>query len=74
MQGSGQGNGAGPVPWAVVSTPVLKVIRAEGFGTFFKACISGESILFIGYSFVDDTDLIQTAKTPQDTEQGRGRR
>jgi hypothetical protein len=55
--------------WAVVSTPVLKVMRAEGFRTFFKACISGESIRFVGYSFVDDTDLIQTAKTPQDTEQ-----
>jgi hypothetical protein len=66
----GQGNGAGPIPWAVVSTPVLKVMRAEGFGTFFKACISGESIRFVGYSFVDDTDLtIQTAKTPQDTKQ-----
>jgi hypothetical protein len=32
--------------------------------------ISGESIRFIGYSFVDDADLIlQTAETPQDTEQ-----
>jgi hypothetical protein len=37
MQGSsGQGNGADPMLWAVVSTPVLKVMRAEGFGTFLK--------------------------------------
>jgi hypothetical protein len=44
MQGIGQGNGAGPMLWAVVSTPVLKVMRAEGFGTFFVACLSGECI------------------------------
>jgi hypothetical protein len=44
MQGIGQGNGAGPMLWAVVSTPVLKVMRVEGFGTFFVACLSGECI------------------------------
>jgi hypothetical protein len=55
--------------WAVISTPVLKVMRSEGFGTFFRACISGETIRFVGYSFIDDTDLIQTAKQPNDTEE-----
>jgi hypothetical protein len=69
MQGISQGNGTGPMMWAVVSTPVLNVMRTEGFGTFFKACISGESICSVGYSFVDDTDLSQTAKTPTDTEE-----
>jgi hypothetical protein len=68
MQGIFQGNGAGPMLWAIVSTPVLKVMRSEGFGTFFRACISGEDIQFIGYSFVDDTDLIQTARNPHDQE------
>lgn len=68
MQGIFQGNGAGPMLWAVVSTPVLQVMRSEGFGTFFKTCITGHDIRFVGYSFVDDTDLIQTAKTPHDTE------
>jgi hypothetical protein len=68
LHGSGQGNGGGPMLWAVVSTPVLKVMRTEGFGTYFRACISGDSIRFVGYSFVDDTDLIQSAKQPSDTE------
>ena len=54
--------------WAVVSILVLKVMRSEGFGTFFRACISGEDIRFIGYSFVDDTDLIQTARNCNDQE------
>jgi hypothetical protein len=68
MQGIFQGNGAGPMLWAIVSTPVLKVMRSEGFGTFFRACISGEDIRFIGYSFLDDTDLIQTARHSNDQE------
>jgi hypothetical protein len=68
MQGIFQGNGTGPMLWAVVSTPVLKVMRTEGFGTYFQACISGEAIRFIGYSFVDNTDLIQTAKSTHDNE------
>ena len=53
MQGIFQGNGAGPMLWAVVSTPVLKVMRQEGFGTFFRACITGNTIRFVGYSFVN---------------------
>ena len=68
LHGIGQGNGAGPMLWAAVSTPVLKVMRSEGFGTFFRACISGETIRFVGYSFVDDTDLIQSARHSTETE------
>jgi hypothetical protein len=30
--GVGKGNGAGPEIWAVVSTPVLKMMKDEGFG------------------------------------------
>jgi hypothetical protein len=67
LHGSGQGNGGGPMLWAVVSTPVLKVMRSEGYGTFFRACINGDTIRFVGYSFVDDTDLIQSASDPEDS-------
>jgi hypothetical protein len=69
MQGIFQGNGTGLMLWAVVSTPVLHVLmKREGFGTFFRTCITGKEIWFVGYAFVDDTDLIQTAKTTHDTE------
>ena len=43
IQGVGQGNGAGPQVWAVVSTPVLNMLREEGHGAFFETSISGES-------------------------------
>jgi len=56
----GQGNGAGPQIWAVVSTPILDLLRQEGFDTTFKASISNNIISFIGYFFFDDMDLIQT--------------
>ena len=67
MQGVYQGNGAGPLIWAVVSSPLLDIMREEGFGTFFKTSISSQAIRFVGYAFVDDTDLIQTSKDGTET-------
>jgi len=46
-----------------VSTPILNLLRQQGYGATFKASISGNKIHFVGYSFVDDTDLIQTGPT-----------
>ncbi len=60
MHGIGQGNGAGPAIWAVVSTPLLAMLRKSGVGSIFKSPISGKNIRFVGYAFVDDTDLIQS--------------
>ena len=62
IQGVRQGNGAGPQIWAVVSTPVLDMLREEGYGVCFKAAISGTRVYFVAYSFVDDTDLCTTLK------------
>lgn len=62
MHGVGQGNGAGPAIWAVVSTPLLNMLRNSGVGSFFKSPISGKDIRFVGYAFVDDTDLIRAAR------------
>jgi hypothetical protein len=61
-QGLGQGNGAGPQIWAVVSTPVLNYLRSEGYGVAFKTSISGDLIRFVGYAFVNDTDICQTGQ------------
>jgi len=67
VAGIGQGNGAGPQIWAVVSAPILNLLRQEGYGAAFKAAISRDQIQFVGYSFVDDTDLIQTGQTIHST-------
>jgi len=60
VSGISQGNGAGPQIWAIVSTPILDLLQQEGYGAVFKALASRDHIKFVGYSFVDDTDLIQT--------------
>jgi hypothetical protein len=60
MHGIGQGNGAGPAIWAVLSTPIRNMLRKQGFGCEFAAPISNMMYKFVGYSFVDDTDLIQS--------------
>jgi hypothetical protein len=57
MSTIGQGNGAGPQIWALVSTPILNMLRAEALGMAFRCTLSGEKVGFVGYSFVDDTDL-----------------
>jgi hypothetical protein len=58
IQGIGQGNGAGPQIWAVVSTVILNCLRETGEGAKFFAPLTKEKLKFVGYAFVDDTDLI----------------
>jgi hypothetical protein len=60
--GVGQGNGAGPAIWTVVSTPVLKMMKDEGFGFMYKTNIEEKQLHLVGYSFVDDTDIIQSGQ------------
>jgi hypothetical protein len=57
--GVGQGNGAGPAIWEVVSTPLLKTMKDEGFGFMYKTSIGGKELHSVCYSFIDDTDLIE---------------
>ena len=70
IQGVGQGNGAGPQIWAVVSTPVLEMLREMGYGCFFRMAISGEEMSFVGYAFVDDADLVVTCEGADDNYEG----
>ena len=67
VQGIGQGNGAGPAIWAVVSTPIFNAMRQRGYGLYLKSPGSGSSFLFVGYAFVDDTDLVTNDVDPMAT-------
>ena len=53
FQGIGQGNGASPQIWAVVSTPIFDMLRGMGYGAYLKAAISGERLQFVGFAIVD---------------------
>ena len=62
LQGLGQGNGCGPAGWAIVSTPIINLMRAAGFGATFLTAISVSLVAFVCYAFVDDTDIVHTAQ------------
>jgi hypothetical protein len=53
----------------VISFPLLQIMKEEGFGTFFRRGITDDKIKLAGYAFVDDTYLVQTGKTGQETAQ-----
>ena len=63
MLGMGQGNGAAPASWAVISTPMLEIMRKHGHCTIFKALISGDELKIVGFAFVDDKDLLRVSKS-----------
>jgi len=44
----------------MVSIPILDMHWEVGYGAFFKLAMNSTRVYFVGYSFVDDTDLIQT--------------
>jgi hypothetical protein len=58
LHGIGQGNGSGPAIWAVVSSPILKMMRAAGYVAEFICPLTMLKTVLGGYAFVDDTDLV----------------
>jgi hypothetical protein len=58
IQGVGQGNGAGPQVWALVSSPVLNMLCLKGLGAQFVSSVSKHQTYLVGYAFVDDTNLV----------------
>jgi hypothetical protein len=67
IQGYGQGNGCGPTGWAVISTPIINMMRTAGFGLQIVMCLSAIVIAFLCYAFVDDTDLLHTGNSVNTT-------
>ena len=61
MSGMGQGNGAAPAGWAVISTPMLEIMKKHGHCMAFKALISGEELKIVGFAFVDGKDLLRAS-------------
>ena len=66
--GNGQGNGNGPALWAAISSPLLLILREQGYGIKFLSPIGNEEIVMAAFRFVDDMDYIQTADANEDVE------
>ena len=65
VMGVGQGNGCGPQVWAAVSSVMFEVMRKRGLTSHFILPISKKSLDLCGFTYVDDTDLIQSLGTHQ---------
>jgi hypothetical protein len=59
IHGIGQGNGGGPPIWAVISSTLLDTLRSKGLGLQMLSPISQQKLSFLGYSFVDDSDMFK---------------
>ena len=57
-QGMGQGNGAGPSIWSILSSTVFDQLHSQGFSTPFCYSLSMGLYQLCGFSYVDDCDLI----------------
>ena len=63
LHGVGQGNGAGPAIWAVISTVFFDLLRDKGYGFKMNTPLSNQTLNLAGCGFVDDTDLLQLGRT-----------
>jgi hypothetical protein len=57
-QGLGQGNGASPAGWCVISIPILRAHGAKGHGAHFIAPLSQVRSSLSAILYVDDTNLL----------------
>ncbi len=63
-QGTGQGNGAAPSIWTILSSTIFDILHAEGYSTKFIFGISLGLFHLCGFSYVDDCDLLMTGDCP----------
>ena len=59
-QGVLQGNAAGPTIWILVSSVIFEVLHKRGFAVQICTSVSKETFKLVGFSYVDDCDLIQS--------------
>ena len=61
LNGSGQGNGLGPVLWVVISSCLIALMAQEGHGVTWQSALSLTVTALVCFAFVDDTDLAVSA-------------
>ena len=57
FQGIGQGNGSATAIWAAISTVIINVLKAQGYGIKLVSAISKTILNILILAFVDDTNL-----------------
>lgn len=67
LQGVGQGNGAGPTIWLVMTIPLINMLRNRGFGFKSIAPISHHECHLACFIYVDDTYTVHAPLDPTTT-------
>ena len=67
-QGMGQGNGAGPPVWAIVSSRMFQILKKRNLVAKFSRPISAKELELCGFAFVDDSDIIATSNNVNDPQ------
>ena len=57
VQGTCQGNGAGPSIWSILCSTIFEVLHKQGFGSLFCYALSRGIYSLCGFAYVDDCDL-----------------
>jgi hypothetical protein len=57
--GAGQGNGAGPQMWSILSSVLFLAMHMEGLSTKFCQKMKKSFLSIVGFMYVDDMDLIR---------------
>ena len=66
-QGVLQGNACGPQIWSILSSIIFDILHKRGFGVTFCTSLSKSLFTLLGFSYVDDCDLLQAQDNPEDT-------
>ena len=73
FQGSCQGNGASPAMWLIISLYLVLLMKEQGHVSTVTSPLSGITLIFIGFLFVDDTDLVVLGKDNENEVQVHNR-
>ena len=58
VQGTGQGNGAGPSIWSILCSTIFEILHKEGYSSTFCYALSRGLYNICGFAYVDDCDLL----------------
>ena len=61
--GVGQGVAFGPSLWSLISSKMIEMMHRKGHGVDFASSLSLALVSIVCFAFVDDTDLINSARS-----------
>lgn len=68
LMGVGQGNGAGPAIWSILSCILFDIMHQNNMSTTFEAKLTESIVDLVGFMYVDDNDLIHSGQSQEKEE------